>query len=73
MNARVFLDTNLFVYAVDSSKAERDKSEQARQLIRSAIERNSGVISVQVLQEFYNTATRKIAAPLTPDKALEYV
>ena len=73
MSARVFLDTNLFVYAVDSSKEERDKSEQARYRIRSAIEHNSGVISVQVLQEFYNTATRKIATPLRPDQALEYV
>ncbi len=73
MNARVFLDTNLFVYAIDSSKAERDKSELARQLIRSAIEHTSGVISVQVLQEFYNTATRKLAIPLTPNQALEYV
>ena len=73
MSARVFLDTNLFVYAVDSSKAEQDISEQARHLIRSAIEHNSGIISVQVLQEFYNTATRKIATPLTPDQALEYV
>ena len=73
MSDKVFLDTNLFVYAVDNSKAERDKSERARQLIRTAIEHNSGVISVQVLQEFYNTATRKIAIPLTSDQALEYV
>ncbi len=73
MNARVFLDTNLFVYAVDSSEAERNQSEQARHRIRSAIEHNSGIISVQVLQEFYNTATRKLASPLTSGQALEYV
>lgn len=58
-----FLDTNVLLYSVDRSDLE--KQERALGLIaRHAKERN-GVISTQVLQEFFSAATRKLGiAPL---------
>ncbi len=59
MARRSFLDTNVLIYSVDSS----DSAKQAAAL--GVIERHArgktGVISTQVLQEFYSAATRKLA------------
>ena len=53
-----FIDTNLIVYAND----RRDEEKQARALgvVRKAMREGSGVISVQVLQEYANTALNKL-------------
>jgi predicted nucleic acid-binding protein len=53
-----FIDTNLIVYAND----RRDEGKQVRALnvVREAIREASGVISVQVLQEYANTALNKL-------------
>lgn len=53
-----FIDTNLIVYAND----RRDEMKQARALavVRKALREGSGVISVQVLQEYANTALNKL-------------
>jgi predicted nucleic acid-binding protein len=67
MNARVFVDTNVLVYAYD--KNEGYKQEAARRILRELSQDRSGALSVQVLQEFYNTVTRKIASRLPKDKA----
>jgi len=69
MNVDCFLDTNIFVYAAAGHRAEPTKCKRALELIESA---NFG-ISTQVLQEFYVTVVRKIQAPLTPEKALEWI
>jgi len=57
---KVFLDTNLIVYANDT----RDAQKQARaiELITTAMREGTGVISTQVMQEFYVAATRKLSA-----------
>ncbi len=60
--AAVFLDTNILVYAFDRSAGL--KHELARRLVENCWENENGCLSVQVLQEFYVTVTRKIAAPL---------
>jgi len=60
--AAVFLDTNVLVYAFDRSAGL--KHELARRLVEGCWENENGCLSVQVLQEFYVTVTRKIAAPL---------
>lgn len=65
MKDKVFLDTNTFVYAVDSSQQWSRQQTIARSIIRQQIENESGVISLQVVQEFYQVATRKIAVPLS--------
>jgi predicted nucleic acid-binding protein len=60
------LDTNVVVYAMDD--AAPAKQARARELI-SAARAESHVISPQVLQEFFNAVTRKLARPVAPDAA----
>jgi predicted nucleic acid-binding protein len=56
--ARVFLDTNFLVYAIDNRDAA--KRNTARRLLRNLEPESNAVISTQVLQEFYVAATRKL-------------
>ena len=66
-----FVDTNVLIYAEDrDSKA---KHEIARDLVVRLWDERSGVLSVQVLQEFYVNVTRKLKKPLSSAKALEVV
>lgn len=53
-----FLDTNIFVYAVDNNYPEKQKI--ARKLISELTKNDKAVLSTQVLQEFYNIATKKM-------------
>ena len=62
MSDKSFVDTNILVYAHDLDAGK--KHEIARQLVSEIWEAQSGVISTQVLQEFYVTLTRKIPSPL---------
>ena len=57
MSDRVFLDTNIFVYAIDSAPSQGDKRDRARELIREHLEAESGVVSIQVFQEFFAAST----------------
>ena len=59
---RSFVDTNILVYAYDTSAGE--KHATAVQLLADLWRQRSGVISTQVLQEFFVTVTRKIPRPL---------
>jgi predicted nucleic acid-binding protein len=68
---RAFVDTNILVYAHDDSAA--DKRDQARALVEQLWESRDGCLSVQVLQEFFVTVTRKIAKPLSPAMAKEII
>ena len=56
--ARSFVDTNVLVYAHDATAGT--KRDQARALVRDLWESGDGCLSVQVLQEFFVTVTRKI-------------
>jgi predicted nucleic acid-binding protein len=63
MSAEVFVDTNILVYAHDLDAGSK---QQTAQKILFALQRErSGAVSMQVLQEFYNTVTRKLASPLS--------
>lgn len=66
-----FVDTNILVYAED--KDAKQKHEIARDLLVQLWNERDGAISVQVLQEFYVTVTRKLKKPLSSAKALEIV
>ncbi len=66
-----FVDTNVLLYAYDVSAGERHV--RARELVGRLGRERMGVLSVQVLQEFYVNATRKIAEPLSPASARERV
>jgi predicted nucleic acid-binding protein len=68
---RSFVDTNVLVYAEDRDAGA--KHEIARDLLVDLWNTRQGVVSVQVLQEFYVTITRKPKRPLHPLKALEIV
>lgn len=67
MNARFFLDTNIFVYSFDHSSAA--KNRRAAQLIRQAVATGKGIVSYQVVQEFCNLALRRFAQPMTVAEA----
>lgn len=58
MNGREFLDTNVLIYADDARDLR--KRECARELIRRLMHEGRGVLSLQVLQEFFAAATRKL-------------
>jgi len=61
--AKVFFDTNVLAYAQDLDAPH--KRERSRQLIAEVAAAGTGVISTQVLQEYYVAATRKLGvAPL---------
>jgi predicted nucleic acid-binding protein len=68
---RRFVDTNILVYAHDDSAG--NKRDQARTLIEQLWESRDGCLSVQVLQEFFVSVTRKIAKPLSAETAKEIV
>ena len=61
MIARSFLDSNIFVYADDHRL--QAKQAIAIDLYRRARATGFGVISTQVLQEYFSVVTSKIAMP----------
>ena len=66
-----FVDTNVLVYAYDNSNAQ--KQEKAKQLLQQLWQQQTGCISIQVLQEFFVTVTRKLANPVTPAEASQII
>ncbi len=71
MNGRFFLDTNVFIYSFDLTAAEKQKL--ASRLIRRAVGTRQGVISYQVVQEFFNVALRRFRQPITVGEAEQYL
>lgn len=71
MSDRFFLDTNIFVYSFDQSAAT--KARRATQLIREALTTQKGVISYQVVQEFFNVALKKFSRPMPAVDAGQYL
>ena len=59
MNDKFFLDTNIFAYMFDARASQ--KAEYARRLIKQAVSTRKGVVSQQVVQEFFNLAFRNVA------------
>jgi predicted nucleic acid-binding protein len=58
MSARSFFDTNVLVYADD--KATPPKQRCALELVAEHRRAGTGVVSLQVLQEYFVTVTRKL-------------
>jgi predicted nucleic acid-binding protein len=71
MTEKVFVDTNVLVYAYDRDSHQKQKT--AEKLLRSLWPDRAGALSPQVLQEFYVTVTRKIRFPLGKDDARRLV
>ena len=68
---RQFIDTNVLVYAHDVTAG--DKHTRARALVEELWETREGPLSVQVLQEFLVTTTRKIPRPLDAPAAARII
>ncbi|HVT19229.1 MAG TPA: PIN domain-containing protein [Thermoanaerobaculia bacterium] len=66
-----FVDANILVYAEDRDSGS--KHVIARDLVADLWRSGEGVLSVQVLQEFFVTVTRKVPRPLRSDAALAIV
>ena len=64
MTARIFVDTNVLVYAVDRSEPVR--RSHANAVIDALGPTQSGAVSAQVIGEFVSAAGNRIAAPLAP-------
>ena len=71
MTGPVFVDTNVFVYARDSS--EPAKQPVALQWVRQLWAQQRGRTSTQVLSEFYTTVTRKLDPGIDADAAWQDV
>ncbi|MBC8417980.1 MAG: PIN domain-containing protein [Desulfobacterales bacterium] len=67
MKDRTFFDTNILVYGFDNSNQE--KYEVASGFIIQAYQKGVGVLSTQVLKEFYVTVTQKIPQKMDMDDA----
>jgi predicted nucleic acid-binding protein len=66
VSERAFVDTNIWVYAIDGT----DPAKQARaQAVLVPSAGSDFVVSTQVMAEFYVVATRKLATPLSEDHA----
>jgi predicted nucleic acid-binding protein len=67
MSDRTFVDTNVLIYAHDvDAKA---KHEAAKMVLHELWSERTGVLSMQVLQEFYVNVTRKIPYPISKESA----
>ena len=62
MTEPIFVDTNILIYAYDIDAGSRHQSAKAH--IKELWQSGNGVISIQVLQEFYVNITCKIPEPL---------
>jgi predicted nucleic acid-binding protein len=64
MKDKIFVDTNILIYAHDLDAGA--KHDVAISIIEKIWEEKTGIISTQVIQEFYVNVTRKIPNPITP-------
>jgi predicted nucleic acid-binding protein len=71
MSDKTFVDSNVLVYAHDVDA--REKHEIAQAILRELWSERNGVLSLQVLQEFYVNVTRKIPHPLPKPAARSVV
>lgn len=73
MIGKIFVDTNILVYAYDRSQAQKQLA--AMQILNQLAVSGTGVISTQVLAEFFVTIThkRKLPFPLSVAQAYERI
>jgi predicted nucleic acid-binding protein len=63
MTGRVLLDSNVLVYAADAS--EREKQRRAIAVLHGILRAERGILSTQVLGEFFRVATERLRPALT--------
>lgn len=64
---KTFVDTNVLIYAHDLDAKE--KHAVAKEVLTELWAARAGVLTTQVLQEFYLNVTRKLSKPLTKESA----
>jgi predicted nucleic acid-binding protein len=70
MRDKIFIDTNILVYAIESAQT----SDPRPQIARDLISRSEVVLSTQVLGEFYRATTSKRRSfPLTHEEAVVWI
>ena len=62
MSVELFIDTNIFIYQLDTTDPR--KQQIAERIVRDGIAHRNTCISYQVIQEFLNAAIRKAEVPL---------
>ena len=67
MSDRIFVDTNILVYAHDADAGV--KHALANKLVSQLWQTREGILSTQVLQEFIVAVTKKVTAPVALVKA----
>ena len=67
MIEKTFVDSNVLIYAHDIDAGTKNRI--ANSLLRQLWEYRTGVLSVQVLQEFYVSITHKVAKPISRTEA----
>jgi predicted nucleic acid-binding protein len=65
----IFVDTNILVYPYDRS--DPVKQQRAYEVVHRLAITGTGIISTQVMAEFFNVTTRKLKALLTVEAAHE--
>lgn len=68
---KIFIDTNILIYAYDISAGK--KHEISKNIIIDLWDKGNGILSTQVLQEFFVAVTKKISKPLNVRTAKEIV
>jgi predicted nucleic acid-binding protein len=68
---KYFVDTNILIYAYDLSAGE--KHEKAKRILIGLWETGGGMLSLEVLQEFFVNITRKVSKPLEVNRAKEII
>ncbi len=71
MIAEFFIDTNIFIYQLDTT--DRHKHQVAEKIIRDALTTGNACISSQVVQECLNVILRKAEVALSPEEARSYL
>lgn len=67
MSGRFFLDTNILIYAIDGT--DPGKQAVAQKWVAQAHESGDGLVSYQVVQEWFNVVLRKAEVPLSAEEA----
>ena len=68
---KIFVDTNILVYAHDIDAGK--KHETARRIVRKLWEGQNAAISLQILQEFFITLTKKLKKPVSLKQAKDFL
>ena len=68
MRGSVLIDTSVLVYAYDVTEPE--KQRRALDLLHGLAERETGVVSTQIMAEMFVVLTRKLSSPLSVEQAV---